>query len=172
MTADKMRQLGVYNGADLKQRSLEWLTTHFGKAGKYYFEVAHGEDNRPVDASSIRKSVSVEDTFAKDTADFDEQETQLLMLADKVWEWVEKKQIFGRTVTLKVKFHDFSIMNRSRSSMAYIKDGDDFKNLALELFKQSFDPSRPVRLLGLGLSNLNNTSRPPFGQMELEFGGK
>ncbi|WP_367915041.1 DNA polymerase IV [Leadbetterella sp. DM7] len=169
VTAEKMRQFGVYNGADLKQQPLEWLTTHFGKAGTYYFRVAHGEDNRPVDASSVRKSVSVEDTFAKDTADFEEQESQLLILAQKVWEWVEKKQIFGRTVTLKVKFHDFSIMNRSRSSAAYIKDYDSFKGLALELFKQSFDPSRPVRLLGIGLSNLNNNDKPQFGQMELRF---
>ncbi len=171
VTAEKMRQSGVYNGADLKQRSLEWLTTHFGKAGKYYFQVAHGEDNRPVDASSVRKSVSAEDTFAKDTADLEEQEAQLLILADKVWEWAEKKQIFGRTVTLKVKFHDFSMMNRSKSSAGYIKDYDSFKGLALELLKQSFDASRPVRLLGLGLSNLNNISKPYSGQMELEFEG-
>ena len=171
VTAEKMRQLGVYNGADLKQKPLEWLMGHFGKPGKYYFEVANGEDNRPVDASSIRKSVSVEDTFDKDTADFEEQESQLLILAEKVWEWVEKKQIFGRTVTLKVKFHDFSIMNRSKSSASYIKEYDSFKSLALELFKQSFDASRPVRLLGLGLSNLNNTTPPNFGQMQLEFEG-
>lgn len=170
VTAEKMRQFGVYNGADLKQRSAEWLTTHFGKAGKYYFQVAHGEDNRPVNASSIRKSVSAEDTFAKDTADFEEQETRLLILVDKVWKWIEKEQIFGRTVTLKVKFHDFSMMNKSKSSPAYIRDYPDFKSLALELFKQSFDPSRPVRLLGLGLSNLNNASKPHSGQMELKFG--
>jgi len=169
VTAEKMRQLGVHNGADLKEKTLEWLISHFGKPGKYYYEVAHGEDNRPVDASSVRKSVSVEDTFDKDTADFVEQETQLLILADKVWEWVEKKQIFGLTITLKVKFHDFSVMNRSKSSATYIKDHDNFKSLALELFKQSFDASRPVRLLGLGLSNLNNTAKPQFEQMELSF---
>lgn len=169
VTAEKMRQLGVHTGADLKQRAREWLTTHFGKAGKYYFEVAHGEDHRPVDASSVRKSVSAEDTFAKDTADFEEQETRLLVLAEKVWGWMEKKQIFGRTVTLKIKFHDFSIMSRSKSSAVYIKDYDNFTNLALELLKQSFDSSRPVRLLGLGLSNLNNVSKPDSGQMELQF---
>ena len=169
VTAEKMRQLGVHSGADLKQKDLEWLVGHFGKPGKYYYEVAHGEDRRPVNAASVRKSVSVEDTFEKDTADFETQDSRLLEMAEKVWEWVEKKQIFGRTVNLKVKFHDFSVMSRSKSSVSYIKDYESFKMMTLELFKQSFDASRPVRLLGIGLSNLNNSDKPQWGQMELSF---
>ncbi len=167
VTAEKMREAGVYNGADLKQRPLDWLIARFGKAGRYYYEVAHGEDRRPVNAASVRKSISAEDTFAKDTADFEVQKTELLNLADKVWKWSEKRQIFGRTVTLKVKFHDFSIINRSKSSATFITDHENFVNVMLELHKQSFDASRPVRLLGVGLSNLNTGSES--AQLTLAF---
>jgi DNA polymerase-4 len=169
VTADKMKKFGINTGADLKLQTLEWLTRHFGKTGKYYYKVAHGEDNRPVDASQIRKSISVENTFESDLSALEEMETEVVKLIEKLWKWVDKRKITGRTITLKMKFNDFSIITRSKSGASFVNSFQVLNDVSLELLHQSFDENKPVRLLGLGLSNLNNTASAVKSQLEIDF---
>lgn len=168
VTAEKMKQYGVFYGADLKTKSLEWLSLHFGKAGKYYYQVAHGDDNRPVDSSSIRKSIGAENTFEIDLSEIQEMQNEVTNLVEKVWRWVEKKQVFGRTATLKIKYSDFTIISRSKSTLTLITDLNTFRSVSHELLNQSFNPEKPVRLLGITLSNLAN--KDEVAQLKLNFG--
>lgn len=107
-TAEKMHKLGIETGADLKAQSLQFLSQHFGKSGPYFYGIARGIDDRQVRPDRVRKSVSAEDTFVQDIEDFDVAISELKPLADKVWSYCEAKGISGKTVTVKIKFSDFS----------------------------------------------------------------
>src|SRR5947209_11231563 len=98
VTADKMKRLGIFTGADLRRQSLEFLQQHFGKSGPWYHAIANGEDNRPVVPNRPRKSSGSETTFTDDLTDPVAIEAGVLAMADEVWAWCEKAQAFGRTV--------------------------------------------------------------------------
>ena len=114
-TSAKMNALGLYTGLDMRNQSLEFMQTNFGKAGSYYYWISRGVDNREVRADRIRKSVGAENTFSTDLTDFDAMVVELEPLIDKVWRYCDGAGNRGRTVTLKVKFNDFEIITRSRS---------------------------------------------------------
>lgn len=168
VTANKMRMFGIETGADLKKQSLEWLSINFGKAGKYYYQVAHGEDNRQVEANQVRKSVGAENTFSTDLITFEEMKTEVEVLCEKVWQWVQGENIYGRTVTLKMRFADFTMLSRSKSALQTIKEYNRFREISLELLSQSYSDSLPVRLLGVTISNLDS-GKINSGQLELHF---
>jgi DNA polymerase-4 len=104
-TSAKMNSLGLYTGLDMRNQSLEFLHSNFGKAGTYYYWISRGVDNREVRADRVRKSIGAENTFSSD----------LTPLIDKVWQHCEDNGTRGRTVTLKVKFADFELISRSRT---------------------------------------------------------
>ncbi|MGR9161515.1 DNA polymerase IV [Rhizobium leguminosarum] len=116
-TAEKMHKLGIKTGADLKARSLQFLSQQFGKSGPYFYGVVRGIDDRPVRPDRVRKSVGAEDTFVEDIDDLDVANSELSPLADKVWRYCEARGISGKTVTVKIKFSDFSQATRSRTSV-------------------------------------------------------
>src|SRR5205814_1292423 len=115
VTAEKLAALGIHTGADLKAQSLDFLQQHFGKSGAWYFAIARGEDDRPVEPNRPRKSSGSETTFSEDRFLPVEIETGVLEMADDVWGWCEKNQSFGATVTVKIKYADFRIVTRSRT---------------------------------------------------------
>jgi DNA polymerase-4 len=115
VTARRMQTLGIETGADLRARDMAFLQQHFGRAAAFYHQAARGEDDRPVRARESRKSISVEDTFFTDLVTQDELVAQLDRISMKLWERIEKSRAYGRTVTLKIKLSDFTIMTRSRS---------------------------------------------------------
>ena len=107
VTATKMQRLGIETGADLRAKSLAFLQQHFGKSAAWYLSIAKGEDDRPVVADRQRKSSGSETTFEHDLTKAADIEAGIVALANDVWDWCEKAEAYGRTVTVKVKFADF-----------------------------------------------------------------
>jgi DNA polymerase IV len=153
-TTAKMKGLGIETGADLKGCALRFLEDHFGKAGAYYYWVARGIDERPVRADRIRKSIGAENTFFDDLTEFEAMHSALRPILDKLWRHCEGASIRGRTVTLKMKFADFRIITRSRSTGSSVNSRDELEAISLDLLRPLLPPVLGVRLLGVSVSNL------------------
>ncbi|WP_320073247.1 hypothetical protein [Nostoc sp. MG11] len=167
MTAAKMHSLGIHTGADLKERSLLELTHHFGKAGQYYYKIARAEDDRPVEANRVRKSIGAETSFARDLSDHSEMLQELEQIAQIVEQRLEQHETRGRTLTLKVKFSDYQQLTRSKTMLAPISELSRIFEIAKALF-ESIDPeNRSIRLLGISLSNLDNAKQTQVIQLPL-----
>ncbi len=152
-TAAKMRALGVETGEDLREKSPAFLQARFGKAGRWYFGVARGEDDRPVQPNRERKSSGSETTFAEDFTDPARIEAGVLAMADDVWAWCEKTGARGRTVTVKIKWADFEISTRSRTLDAPVETMETLHRVAIGLVRSVFPPPKGVRLVGVTLAN-------------------
>jgi DNA polymerase-4 len=155
-TNARMNGLGIFTGIDLRNQTLAFLQENFGKAGSYYYAISRGIDDRQVRADRIRKSVGAETTFSSDLTEFDDLAAELDPLIDKVWRHCEGTGGRGRTVTLKVKFADFEIITRSRSVPIPVSNRGDLKNLSIALLRNEMPLPKPVRLLGVSLSSLQN----------------
>jgi DNA polymerase-4 len=155
-TSARMNALGLHTGLDMRNQSLAFMQANFGKAGAYYYWISRGVDNREVRADRIRKSVGAENTFATDLTEFDAMVAELQPLIDKVWRHCEDKGARGRTVTLKVKFNDFEIITRSRSLPVAVSSRSDLERLSVALLRNEIPLPKPVRLLGVSLSALQD----------------
>jgi DNA polymerase IV len=153
VTAAKMRALGIETGADLRRQTLDFLRSHFGKSGIWYYELARGQDDRPVQPDRERKSSGSETTFLEDLTDQARIEAGVIAMADEVWTWCERASSRGRTVTVKIKWADFQISTRSRSMETTIETSDRLREVALDLIRSVFPPPKGVRLVGVTLSN-------------------
>ncbi|MDF2158532.1 DNA polymerase IV [Algoriphagus sp. CAU 1675] len=169
VTAEKMKSLGIHNGADLKQFSLQFLTKKFGKSGIHYFNIVRGIHLSEVQPHRVRKSISAENTFETDLIGDTSLKNNLRPIYEELIRRLKKSGIKGRTLTLKIKFSDFTQQTRSRTLEQYPEDAKIW-SLALELLGQE-EIQNPVRLLGLGLSNLNITEEHEhFGeQLRIPF---
>lgn len=154
-TAQKMHRLGIETGADLRAKSLPFLQQHFGKSGPYFYGIARGIDNREVKPDRVRKSVGAEDTFGKDIHQLLEAEEKIGPLIDKVWRYCEGNDIRGRTITVKVKYSDFTQITRSRSTTTIIASPEELREHCLMVLKEEFPVEKGVRLLGVTLSSLS-----------------
>ena len=154
VTETKMHRLGIYTGADLRQHDLELLTSWFGKAGQYYYNIARGIDLRPVTPNRLRKSIGKETTLKEDLGDSGQMLTIIGALAEQVAALLEQKQTAGLTLTLKVKYADFQIATRSISRDAAISSAEEILALSEQLLKKTEAGRRPVRLLGVTISHL------------------
>lgn len=119
VTAKKMAALGIETGADLRDKSQAFLEQHFGSSADWYYGIARGIDERPVNPDRERKSSGSETTFDRDLIDDGEIEAGVLRQADDVWAWCERAGEFGRTVTVKVKYGDFQNITRSRTQQSW-----------------------------------------------------
>lgn len=169
VTAEKMNRLGIFTGLDLRGQPEEFLRQHFGKAGSFYHHIARAEDFRPVNPDRIRKSVGSENTFDRDLETHTELEAGLLPLLADVWGYCARSHLFGRTVTLKVKYQDFQQITRSRSTPAPITDEAFLEKIAFELLDQLLPVPKGVRLLGASLSNLESAEDLEGRQLTLQF---
>lgn len=158
VTKEKMYRLGIYTGKDLKTKTEEYLTEHFGKSGTYYYYIVRGIHNSAVKPSRTQKSLAAERTFNENIA----SEIYMLERLDDIAIEVEKRllrsKIAGKTVTLKIKYSDFTLQTRSKTLSLYVSS----KELILEtvkelLFQEKMKDS--VRLLGISISNLNNEKK-------------
>ncbi len=163
-TAEKMRRLGIETGADLKAQTLQFLTHHFGKSGPYFYGIARGIDERRVRPDRVRKSVGAEDTFMQDIDDLDLATDELKPLAEKVWSYCQAKGFSGKTVTVKIKYSDFTQATRSRSSAVPFANGNAILETAAGLLATVYPFKRSVRLLGVTLSSLTNESISDDGE--------
>ncbi len=166
VTAEKMRSLGIRNGFDLKQLSLSFLIQHFGKVGQYYYQISRGVDHRPVNPNRIRKSFGKENTFEKDLLEKTEIQATLSDLAKRLFNKIAERQIRGKTLTLKVKYNDFRQITRSKTTPLPIVTFERFWSVTLDLLEM-VDFDRPVRLLGLAVSNF--ASDEEYIQLEIDF---
>jgi DNA polymerase-4 len=155
VTAAKMKAMGLHTGADLKQLSEAAMIRHFGKPGKFYYQIVRGIDNRAVQPHRETKSVSVEDTYQDDLITKETMLPELETLSERLSKRLERHGLKGRTVTVKFKFHDFTLMTRSLSLSEWINDYASILDaVKIILDKAALDDKR-VRLLGVGLSNFD-----------------
>ncbi|AKD56322.1 DNA repair protein [Spirosoma radiotolerans] len=169
VTASKMNKLGIFTGLDLRQQTEAFLVRHFGKVGHHYYSIARAIDHRPVMANRVRKSVGSETTFAEDLLVQSDLIDVLQPLVDSVWSYCERTSIRGRTITLKVKYTDFTQITRSRTLPGIIAHKAHVNQVALELLDGIFPLSQGIRLLGLSLSNFQGNDTPASGQLSLEL---
>ena len=163
VTAKKMHLLGIHNGLQLRKCSLEMLTAHFGKVGALYYECSRGIDERPVEAVRIRKSIGCERTLERDI---------LYHVAVELIERLQRKEFKGNTLTLKIKFHDFSQITRSITQSQELYTLDRILPLAKELLKSVEYEQHPIRLIGLSVSNPKEEADEQHGvweQLSFEF---
>jgi DNA polymerase IV len=153
-TSARMNSLGLYTGLDMRNQTLEFMQANFGKAGAYYYWISRAVDDREVRANRIRKSVGAENTFSSDLTEFDAMVAELQPLIDRVWRYCVSTGTQGRTVTLKVKFNDFEILTRSRSTPVAVSSRSDLERLSIALLQNEMPVQKPVRLLGVSLSAL------------------
>ncbi len=153
VTAAKMHALGIYIGEDLRKFSLPELRLYFGKAARQYYDFARGIDNRPVEPYRIRKSIGCERTLEEDVKDFEQIFPILASLAEELEERVGKKSFEGTTLTLKVRYSDFTNSSRSVSGIENPVTALQLLALSKELLLKTDVQDKPIRLLGLTLSN-------------------
>lgn len=154
VTARKMEKLGISTGADLREWSLAALETQFGSSGSWYYRICRGIDEREVKPDRPYKSVSAERTFDEDLVDPVRLAAELERIAGYAWERVRRAEVAGRTVTLKVKFGDFTMITRSKSFGSAVPDLSAFAAAGQALLCALHPLPRGIRLLGLGLHNL------------------
>ena len=169
VTAEKMRRMGIFNGANLKQYSEVELVRRFGKVGRHYFHIVRAEDERAVNPNRIRKSIGAERTYKTDITDLSEMKEKLSYLADVVYKYMEKADNFGRTVTIKAKMPDFRIITRSRTFSTEVRSLAGLAAIAHELLDENKEDISSVRLLGLSLSNLSKEQAGDGIQLEFDF---
>ena len=170
VTARRMHELGIHNGADLRACSLAYLTERFGKTGKLYYDFAHGIDPRPVESVRIRKSVGCETTFEQDLSDTEVLSEALHRLTALLNRRLEQAGFSGHTLTLKIKFADFQRQSRSITPDYELNPSSDIFPLARHLLLESDAVVRPVRLLGLAVSNPSRSiPHELFRQLSLDL---
>ena len=172
VTAKKMHTLGIHRGKELRQCTLEMLTRIFGKAGHIYYNFARGIDLRPVEAERIRKSVGCEHTLDKDITSQSSVIIELYHVATELVERLKRNGFSGNTLTLKIKFYDFKQITRSLTQEKELQRLEDILPLAKQLLKEVDYTIRPIRLIGLTVSNPKEEQEEEHGvwkQLELEF---
>lgn len=155
VTAEKMYQMGIFTGADLKGKSREFLDQHFGKSGSYYYEVVRGIHRSEVKPDRTRKSLAAERTFSENITSEVFMLERLKGIADEIKRRLTKSKIAGKTVTLKIKYSDFNQQTRSKTLPYYVSSAELILEVVKELLYQE-KLKESVRLLGISISNLNN----------------
>ncbi|SDG60838.1 DNA polymerase-4 [Flavobacterium omnivorum] len=167
VTTEKMYQLGIFTGLELKNKSLDFLEKHFGKSGNFYYNVVRGIHNSEVKSNRITKSVAAEHTFDVNLSSEIFMMEKLENIANSLEKRLKKHNVAGKTITLKIKYSDFSQQTRSKTLPYFISD----KTLLLEIVSELLYQERmkdSVRLLGISVSNLN-TEQKKFVVVQLKF---
>jgi len=176
VTKEKMYRVGIFTGKDLKEKPLEFLEEHFGKSGKYYYSVVRGIHNSTVKVSRIRKSLAAERTFNKNISSEVFMLERLEEIADEVERRLLKSKVAGKTVTLKIKYSDFTLQTRSKTLPLFIASKPLIMDVVKDLLFQK-KMQNSVRLLGISMSNLNTEKKKKLPeekqsidvQLKLEF---
>lgn len=169
VTANKMHEMHIFKGADLKKKTLEELVQLFGKSGSYYYHVVRGVHRSEVKPHRVQKSVGVEETFWENLLDEEAVFEQLKIISEDLESRLLKKEIKGKSLTLKIKYKDFTQYTRSTTQDTYFSGATEFFEMAKKLWQlRPFD--KPVRLLGLSLSNLNTQEKKQVSvQLKIPF---
>ena len=169
VTSRRMHEAGIYVGADLKRKDFSELTAKFGKIGRFYYNIVRGIDDRPVNPDRTRKSISVEKTFAENLTSREELKNAINYLSEKLIVRMQKSKASGSTLTLKIKYEDFTILTRNSTSNVPISDLKGIIKYASSLLVHVDLDSHSVRLLGIGISTLHNIDKGIGSQLQFDF---
>jgi len=158
VTAGKMYKLGIFTGKDLKAKSLEFLENHFGKSGSHYYKVVRGIHNSGVKPHRTPKSVGAERTFSENLSSEIFMLKRLEQIANELERRLKKSKLAGKTITLKIKYSDFTLQTRSKTLAYFVADKSLILEIAKELLYQE-KMENSVRLLGISLANLNTEKK-------------
>ena len=167
-TEQKMHKLNIFKGRDLKLLTLQDLVKHFGKAGNYFYNAVRGVDERPVVSYRERKSIGAERTFETDLIDLEEVKEKLAAIIDIMWKRCEAKQKTGKTVTLKLRFADFTTITRSSTfNKAFTKN--ELVTVVMSLLPTKDIQEQGIRLLGATMSNFQHENQAYAKQLKINF---
>lgn len=169
VTAARMHRMGILRGADLKKMELIEMVQRFGKVGRFYYHMVRGQDHREVNPNRVRKSIGAERTFAADLSERSEMRDKIKFICERVFELMERKNNFGRTLTIKVKTPDFKILTRSKSFPGEIVSLQQMIEVAYELLDKVREEVTHARLLGVAISNLQREHYGEGVQLEFDF---
>ncbi|MCZ4409055.1 DNA polymerase IV [Cryomorphaceae bacterium 1068] len=168
VTAEKLNGMGIHTGADLRKYTRPELVQLFGKSGSYYFHICRGLDERPVRPDRIRKSVGAERTYSEDISDLTEQIAALQPISEEVSQRMKQGKYRGKTITLKLRYSDFTTHTRSRSIDHFTDREEEIYSIALELL-EAHPREQSFRLFGISVSNLDTEPPSKGGQLTLDF---
>src|SRR5689334_8980144 len=155
VTAARLRERGIEKLVDVRTRTVEELTEIVGMHADWLIDLAHGRDDRPVEPNRPAKSAGSEETYATDIESLEEVKQEIDQLARGVAEWLEKKAIKARTVTIKVRYSDFTTITRSQSAPDFTNDAENIALRAVKLLDKTEAGQRPIRLLGVSAHNFD-----------------
>jgi len=171
VTEKELTAIGIRTCGELADHDVADLTKHFGKMGLFLAERAQGYDDREVEPYTEPKQYSTEETFAQDVLDTDWMLMKLRRYSAEVYEGLKESGRMGRTVVLKVKYHDFELITRSRTLAQPPADAEEIYRVASDLLiKKTLAGKKAVRLLGIGIAGLDRPAEdehPDNRQKEL-----
>ena len=168
VTAAKMFQLGIFTGMDLKSKTKEFLTEHFKNSGEHYYKIVRGIHNSEVKPNRIQKSVAAEHTFTKNLTSEVYMLERLEKIAGELENRLNRSKVAGKTVTLKIKYSDFTTQTRSKTLPYFIRDKEVLLSTVKDLLYQE-KVKNSVRLLGISVTNLNNQTRKKENVMDVQL---
>lgn len=168
-TCDKMYHLGIFTGADLRFKSFEFLEQHFGNSGLHFYQIARGINNSPVVPNRLPKSIGAERTFRENYTSIIPLKEKLIDICEEVSNRLQKRNLSGKTVTLKIKYSDFTLQTKSLTLPYNISSFDLIFDTSLELLEQTLLKTS-VRLIGIQMNNLNvNQKKAEYVQLKFRF---
>jgi DNA polymerase-4 len=162
-TEERLNRIGLFTGADIRAAGAEEMQRQLGKTGKWLYDIACGIDDRPVSSDWVRKSLGAEETLDQDITERDAMIEMLGQIADEVHRRLDKQQLSGKTITLKVRYDNFERISRSKTLPQFTRDAAEILRISAQLLETTEAGTRPVRLLGISMSNLDNV-QPAFGR--------
>jgi DNA polymerase IV len=163
VTATRLREHGIDKLTDVRSKTAEELEAIVGSLAPWLIDLAHGRDDRAVEPNRSAKSAGSEETYAQDIESIDKVRSEIDQLARGVAEWLEKKSIKGRTVTIKVRYNDFTTITRSQSTPDYTNDADAIASRAVKLLDKTEAGHRAIRLLGVSVHNFDRDAKAAEG---------
>ncbi|MED0939951.1 DNA polymerase IV [Bacillus mobilis] len=154
VTEKKMHDLGIFNGADLKKWSEEDLIKYFNKRGYLLFRNVRGEDNSPVKPHKERKSIGKEHTFESNITNEEIILAKLKILSEQLEKSLQKLEIHGKTIMIKIRYGDFSSSTKRKSMNSYIRESRDIYSYATELWEKAYVGNQHIRSIGIYLTGL------------------
>ncbi len=167
-TEEKMHKMGIFKGSDLKLLPKPKMTQHFGKAGRYFYDVVRGKDDRPVVSHRERKSIGAERTYETDHFDIEVVQEKLAEVIEIMWKRCEAKNMFGKTITLKLRFSDFTTITRSHTDNQFTTKSEVITTM-MSLLPVEEIKEQGIRLLGGTMSNFKTEEQHLSGQLKIDF---
>jgi len=159
VTARKLQASGIERLVDIRSTDDTFLRQLVGRQADWLKRLSYGEDDRPVTPHRTRKSTGSERTYPEDLTDLDTIRNELGRMARQAAGWLERRTLFARTVTVKMRYSDFTTITRSGTSEPSTRDPERVVEQTATLLQRTEAGSRPVRLLGVSVSNLTETDR-------------